>query len=135
VVSDRGTTITVGGGDLPGGRKALSLALTVPKQSLGRHKTLRAYAKCNAKCAVNVTGFTKMKVGGKNRTLRLFRTKKTIKANVRVGLQLRIPTTTLRSVRSALRRHKPVRFSISATARTAAGEFTPVAIRAVTLRR
>jgi hypothetical protein len=71
----------------------------------------------------------------KNRTLRLLRARRTIKANVRARLNLRIPTTTLRSVRSALRRHKRVRFSISATARTTAGEFTPVAVRTLTLRR
>jgi hypothetical protein len=134
-VSNGGTTITVGGGTLPNGRKALSLALTVPKQILGRKKTLRAYARCNAKCSVNVTGLTKMKVGGKTRTLRLFRVKKTIKANARAPLSLRIPTATLRSVRSALRRHKPVKFTISATARTAGGEFTPTAVRPLTLRR
>jgi TolB protein len=135
VVSNGGTTITVGGGTLPNGKKALSLALTAPKQSLGRRKSLRAYTRCNAKCSVNVTGLTKMKVGGKTRTLRLFRVKKTIKANVRVPLSLRIPTSTLRSVRSALRRRKPVTFTISATARTAKGEFTPTAIRTLTLRR
>ena len=134
-VSNGGTTITVGGGTLPNGRKALSLALTVPKQILGRKKTLRAYARCNAKCSVNVTGLSKMKVGGKTRTLRLFRVKTTIKANTRASLSLRIPTATLRSVRSALRRRKPVKFTISATARTAGGEFTPTAVRPLTLRR
>ncbi|MCA1587201.1 MAG: hypothetical protein LC744_00520 [Chloroflexi bacterium] len=126
---------TTGGGTLPGGRRALSLALTVPKQTLGRRTTLGAYARCNRRCSVNVTGLTKMRVRGKNRTLRLLRARSTIKANVRARLNLRIPTTTLRSVRSALRRHKRVRFSISATARTTAGEFTPVAIRTLTLRR
>jgi hypothetical protein len=126
---------TTGGGMLPGGRRALSLALTVAKQTLGRRTTLRAYARCNRTCSVNVTGLTKMKVRGKNRTLRLLRARRTIKANVGARLNLRIPTTTLRSVRSALRRHKRVRFSISATARTTAGEFTPAAVRTLTLRR
>lgn len=130
--ADGGTT---GGGTLPGGRRALSLTLTVPKQTLGRRTTLRAYARCNRSCSVNVTGLTKMKVRGKNRTLRLLRAKRTIKGNVRARLNLRIGPTTLRSVRSALRRHKRVRFRISATARTTAGEFTPAAVRTLTLRR
>jgi len=134
-VSDAGTTITVGGGTLPSGKKALSLALTVPKQNLARKKTLLTYARCNAKCTVNVTGSTRMKVGAKNKTLPLFRLKKTINANARTRLKLRIPTKTLIGVRSALRRHKQVKFSISATARTSAGEFTPAAIRTLTLRR
>jgi WD40 repeat protein len=135
-VSGGGTGITVGGGTPgAGGRSALSLTLVVPRQSLRRHKTLLAFARCNRRCAVNVTGFTKMKVRGKTRTLRLFRAKRTINGNVRARLRLRIPTRTLRTVRSALRRHKRVKFSISATARTTAGEFTPAAVRKLTLRR
>jgi len=126
---------TTGGGTLPGGRRALSLVLTVPKQTLGRRRTLRAYARCSRRCSVNVTGLTKMKVRGKNRTLRLLRAKRTIKGNVRARLNMRIGPSTLRSVRSALRQRKRVRFRISATARTTAGEFTPAAVRTLTLRR
>jgi hypothetical protein len=135
VVSGGGTTITVGGGTRSDGRRALSLTLAVPKQTLGRKKTLLGYARCNARCSVDVTGATKLKVGGKNRTLRLFRVKKTISANVRSRLTLRIPAKTLASVRGALRRKKLVKFSITATARTAEGEFTPPAVRTLTLRR
>jgi hypothetical protein len=76
-----------------------------------------------------------MKIGGKNRTLRLLRAKRTIKANVRARMNLRMSKTTLGRVRSALRRNKRVKFSISATARTSAGEFTPAAVRTLTLRR
>jgi Tol biopolymer transport system component len=133
VVSNGGTTITVGGGPLPGGKTSLSLALTVPKQTLARKKALLAYARCNARCSVNVTGLTKLKVGDTTKTLRLFRVKKTIKAKARTRVSLRLPTKTLLSVRSALRRHKQVKFTISATARTTAGEFTPAAIRTLTL--
>ena len=128
--------LTVGGGTTAGGKKALSLTLTVPKQNLGKKKkTVRASVKCSAKCIVTMTGFTKLKVGGKTKTLRLQRINKTLKAGATTRINVRLPLATLRSVRRALRAKKRVTFTISAAARTTAGEFTPAAKRKLVLRR
>ncbi|HVF78983.1 MAG TPA: hypothetical protein VNA28_11860 [Solirubrobacteraceae bacterium] len=128
--------LTVGGGTTADGRRALALTLTVPRQNLGRKKkTVRASVKCSAKCAVTMTGFTKLRVRGKIRTLRLQRTNKSLNAGVNTRVNIRLPLATLRSVRSALRRKKRVTITIQATARTSSGEFTPTAKRKLVLRR
>jgi hypothetical protein len=129
-----GTSVTVGGG-IVNGRRALSLTLLVPKQNLGRHRTLRAYARCNRLCTVSGSATAKMKPRSKSMRLGLFKVRRTLKANAKSKLVLRIPSKTLRNVRATLRRHRPVTITVGVTARTAAGEFTPAARSRLVLRR
>jgi hypothetical protein len=131
--------VPVSGGGATGGvvngQTALSLKLLVPKQKLGRHTTLRAYARCNRLCTIAGSATATMKPRGKAMRLRLFKVTRTLKANARSKLTLRIPSKTLRNMRVTLRRHRRVTITVMVTARTAAGEFTPAATSRLVLRR
>jgi hypothetical protein len=133
-IASAGTSITVGGG-IVNGREALSLTLLVPKQKLGRHRTVKAYARCNRRCTVTGSATAKMTPRSKIMRLGLSKVRRTLKANARSVITLRIPSKTLRNVGATLRRHRPVTITVSVTARTAAGEFTPAATSRLVLRR
>jgi hypothetical protein len=131
--------VPVSGGGATGGvvngQTALSLKLLVPKQKLGRHTTLSAYARCNRLCTIAGSATATMTPRGKAMRLRLFKVTRTLKANARSKLTLRIPSKTLRNMRVTLRRHRRVTITVMVTARTAAGEFTPAATSRLVLRR
>ena len=129
-----GSTVTVGGG-LVNGHRALGLSLLVPRQTLKRHKTLRAYVRCTATCTVIGSAKAKVRTGKKAKTVRLYKVRKKARANKRTRVTVRIPAKALRSVRGTLKRHRKVVITLSLSARTAAGEFTPAATSRLTLRR
>jgi Tol biopolymer transport system component len=129
-----GGTVTVGGGTV-NGRRALGLSLLVPRQTLKRHKTLRAYVRCSRTCTVTGSAKAKVRTGKKAKTVRLYKIRKKARANRRTRITVRIPAKALRSVRGTLKRHRKVVITLSLSARTAAGEFTPAATSRLTLRR
>ena len=132
--SPRAAPITVGGGTV-NGRRALGLSLLVPRQTLKRHKTLRAYVRCSRTCTVSGGAKAKVRTGKKAKTVRLYKVRKKARANRRTRITIRIPAKALRSVRGTLKRHRKVVITLSLSARTAAGEFTPAATSRLTLRR
>jgi dipeptidyl aminopeptidase/acylaminoacyl peptidase len=126
---------TVGGGVAPGtGKAALSLSLRLPRQALGKRKTLRARVRCNQSCSLVIAGSAKDRgVGGKRVALR--RTRRTLAAHHWTRVKVKLGTKALRSIRASLRHHRRVRVTLSASARNASGAFTPAVVRRVTLRR
>ena len=107
----------------------------MPRQTLKRHKTLRAYVRCTSTCTVTGAAKAKVRTGKKAKTMRLYKIRKKARANRRTRLTVRIPAKALRSVRGTLKRHRKVVITLSLSARTAAGEFTPAATSRLTLRR
>jgi dipeptidyl aminopeptidase/acylaminoacyl peptidase len=130
-----GSTVTVGGGAI-NGKKALALTLTVAKKQRLRgkkHDRIFAYARCNARCALTASAVGKR--AHVRKRLKLFRARRVASANRRVRLSLRLPRKTLRAVRSALKRHRRVTVTITVTASSADGQFTPAASRKTIIRR
>jgi dipeptidyl aminopeptidase/acylaminoacyl peptidase len=126
---------TVGGGVAPGtGRASLSLSLRVPRQGLGHRTTLRARVRCNQRCRIVIGGSAKRKGhGGKAVALR--RTRRTLSASHWTRIKVNLGNRALRSIRASLRHHRRVRVTLSASARTTSGAFTPAVVRRITLKR
>ena len=123
-----GPTVVLGG-------SGLRLSLRVPSQKLGKkRKTLFVFATCNKRCTIYGSASTRARSGKKVKTFRFFRAKKTVNANKRVKLVLRFPKKTLSATRSAIRHHRKLVVTFNVTARTAAGEFTPAAVRKLRIR-
>ena len=131
-----GTTVTVGGGTIASGKKALALSLTVSKKQRLRgkkHDRIFAFARCNARCALTATALGKR--AHVKKSLKFFKARRAGGTNSRVRLTLRIPSKTLKAIRSALKRHQKVTVTITVTASSADGQFTPAAVRKTTIRR
>lgn len=124
---------TTGGGVVVGtGKAALALSMRVPRQRLGRHRSVLAKVRCNQACSVLVTGSFKPK--GK-KALRLRRTRRNLAAGRWVSVRVSLGSRARRSIRARLRHHRRARVTISATARTSGGAFTPAVTKVLSLRR
>jgi hypothetical protein len=133
-IATTGGSVTVGGG-VVNGHRALSLTLFVPRQSLGRRSFVHFVARCSKRCTVIGGGTAVTRPGAKTRRMATYRIHRTLRAHRRTRISVRIPARTLRAMRGTLRHRRVVRVIVAISARTASGEFTPVAKGKLTLRR
>ena len=133
-IATTGGSVTVGGG-VVNGHRALSLTLFVPRQALGRRSFVHFVARCSKRCTVIGGGTAVTRPGAKTRRMATYRIHRTLRAHRRTRISVRIPARTLRAMRGTLRHRRVVRVIVTISARTASGEFTPVAKGKLTLRR
>src|SRR5207249_4150343 len=98
-----------------------------------KHDRIFAYARCNSRCALTASAVGKR--AHVRKSLKLFKARRAASANRRTRLSLRLSTKTLKSIRTALKRHQKVTVTITVTAATADGQFSPAAVRKTTIRR
>jgi hypothetical protein len=113
-------------------RTAPRMRWRIPRrQRVRKRRGAIAYARCNERCAVSMSG--RLVIG--KRSYKLRKARKSVRANRRLTVRVRLTRRASRALRRALRQRRRARVRVAVRARDTAGNPTRLVRRTVRVRR